>query len=362
LNPGERAALVVEGTVIEFERMAGASGWKATGSNRAIWNRMPLPAFIHLALAIQIPISRVLDHSPPSDPARAKDSSRRRLSEACFVGVDVGGRADKGYTLARTLWRGGQLTSIDFASLPHHDVLPPTNELRPLVRAGDLDELARRTHETARSRARDLWAVLDAWALDGVFIDSPSAFARNVAGHGRRCEKASIPGVSFQSTPSIACGMAHQGEWGWLVYGMIAFAAVWSRGVLDLGHWVLGLTSGLHAPTRSLTDPAVRECFPTATVAVLRERGRGRAVLSALETAPASRELEVVRLYLERGVQGNKRPRDPAYDRADALIAALSGLPWLDSTFVESEPMPSAPNWEGSTQDAAIEGRIALIH
>jgi hypothetical protein len=155
-KPGERAALVVEGTVIEFERMTGESGWKATGSNRAIWNRMPLPAFIRLALATQIPISRTLDHPPPSDSARLKEAPRRRLSEGCFVGVDVGGRAEKGYTLARTVWRGGRLASIDFGSLPHYDVLPPTNELRPLVRAGDLDELARRTHETARARQGSL--------------------------------------------------------------------------------------------------------------------------------------------------------------------------------------------------------------
>lgn len=35
----------------------------------------------------------------------------------------------------------------------------------------------------------------------GIYIDSLSAFSRNIMGHGRRCEKRSLTGVCFQSTP-----------------------------------------------------------------------------------------------------------------------------------------------------------------
>ncbi len=284
--------------------------------------------------------------------------------DGTFVGVDVGGREDKGYALCALSWRTGAVASVRFACVPHAVPLPPTSAMRGLVADGDLDGLAALTFAPAHALAEALRREIDRLAPDlrGVFVDGSSAFARNRAGHGRRTEKAFLREATFQSTPSVSCGRPHLGDWAWLVYGMVAFAAALGR-PLARGAWRRHLALGLDRPARALAGCTVREVFPSATVAALRAAGLAPAACALI--APAAQlcpaEHHVVRRYLDEGVRGVKR-RGLLFDRADALVAALSSLPYVDARFVERELVPRAGcRWAGDGPGAAAaEGVVVL--
>ena len=219
----------------------------------------------------------------------------------------------------------------------------------------------------AATTGESLWLaivrVARAAAPSGVFIDSPSAFSRNTIGHGRLTEKQSLSGVSFQSTPSISCGSEHGADWGWLLYGMVAFAACRHQGRFTLEQWMEALSDGLFVSTHE--GPAVvREVFPTATISHLRSRGRGQEVQGLIRgLRGADAERQVVEAYLESGVQAVKEPGQSLFDRADALVAALSALPYARPSFHESTGWPATGSgrWRPAVADAhLIEGAVAL--
>jgi hypothetical protein len=181
--------------------------------------------------------------------------------DGVHVGIDVGGRREKGFALCITEWVGGVLRAIKWKRLPHAMPLSPVSTLRALVREGDFAGFASVTLASASAAAAALWCEIQQFGAAGVHIDSPSAFSRNRLGHGRLCEKASFTGVSFQSTPSIACGRDHGGDWGWLVYGMVAFAACVHSGQLTNADWMADLQRGTFARA-DLSGIVLRECFP----------------------------------------------------------------------------------------------------
>jgi hypothetical protein len=196
-----------------------------------------------------------------------------------------------------------------------------------------------------------------------VFIDSPSAFSRNTSGHGRLTEKHSISGVSFQSTPSICCGAEHGGDWGWLVYGMVAFAACLHRGGFSAQQWLAALEEGLFRPLQN--GPfVVREVFPTATIARLRAAGRTVTVQSVLDRlAGADAERDAVRAYMTSGVWTVKERGKAVFDRADVLVAALSSVPYVSNDVTESVVWPNETSvrWRSGVRDAHLaEGAIAV--
>ena len=176
--------------------------------------------------------------------------------DSVHVGIDVGGKPEKGFDLCITEWKGGFLKTVGWKRLPHTTLLPTTSTLRGLVRDGDLGGLALATEAAASATAAALWREIEQLGVAGVHIDSPSALARNQLGHGRLCEKRSLTGVTFQSTPSIASGNEHGGEWGWLVYGMIAFAACLHRGHLTGADWSVALLWEREGTMRSICQIA----------------------------------------------------------------------------------------------------------
>lgn len=141
------------------------------------------------------------------------------VRDGVHIGIDVGGRCEKGFDLCITEWISGVLHSVQWKRLPHTRALPPTRSLRMLVRDGDVAGLARTTKEAASVTCATLWREIERFDPAGIYIDSPSAFSRNIMGHGRRSEKRSLTGVFFQSTPSIACRSEHGGDWGGLSTG-----------------------------------------------------------------------------------------------------------------------------------------------
>jgi hypothetical protein len=295
-----------------------------------------------------------------------QSEERPVTAEGSFVGVDVAGRSNKGYDLCNLVWSKGAPVLVRFERLPHATPLPPTSSLRRCVADGDFRELAELTHDAAASTAEAFWSGiirLARSAPSGVFIDSPSGFARNVAGHGRLTEKQSITGVSFQSTPSISCNTEHGADWGWLLYGMVAFAACLHEGHITLAQWTEALREGLLVPTSS-GSLVVRECFPTATVSRLRSRGRGAYVQQLLaELKEHEAERRAVAAYLDLGVRAVKQPRQSLFDRADALVAALSSLPYGCQEFTESMSWPAvgSTRWRPGVASAHLaEGAIAL--
>ena len=107
----------------------------------------------------------------------------------------------------------------------------------------------------------------------------------------------------------------------------------------------------------------MRECFPTATVAVLREDpARCGRVQQLLAGHQHLQEVTAVQAYLQRGVAAVKQQR-PLYDRADALVAGLSSLPFaVPEVYREVERTPHGQvRWLGNAGDDMLEGRISVI-
>lgn len=284
-----------------------------------------------------------------------------------FAGIDVGGAQSKGFDICRLRWSQGRPTKAEFLRCRHRTALPPQAVLHDLAKAGDLARLAAETYPAARDAAADLWHALasdEHVPPSGVFIDSPSGFSRNARGHGRRTEKSRLIGVSFQSTPSVACGRGHRGTWAWIVYGMAAFASCRLQGSdLLLEGWLEYLHGGVTASGRSPRALILREVFPTATVSALRSSGRAAetaAVLASLADCTPD-EVHVVEEYLNLGVSAVKR-RGSLYDRADALVAALSSLPFASSGWDEALLEPAAgARWNASDADGLREGTITVV-
>jgi hypothetical protein len=287
--------------------------------------------------------------------------ARGPVTSGIHIGIDVGGRCEKGFDLCITEWVGGVLESVHWRRLPHTVPLPATGSLRALVCAGELGSLAQATFRSACDTAAALWRELERFHPAGIHIDSPSAFSRNRIGHGRRCEKRSLTGVSFQSTPSVTCGSQHGGDWGWLLYGMIAFSACLRSGTVTLRDWEADLVLGMWHRFDS-GKMIVRECFPTATISVLRARQRSESVEQALGKTAAQPEVEAVLAYLKYGVGTVKRPTQAIYDRADALVAALGALPHVSSVFHENVGCGThGRNWDGTGADEQIEGTFTCV-
>ena len=285
-------------------------------------------------------------------------------AEQVYVGIDVGGRIDKGFDLCFLTFVKGGIRGIVFESCPYPYPLPKTAQLRAPVASADFAQLARLTHRAAVDIAAVLWARVGHRSPRGAFIDSPSGFSRNQRGHGRATEKVAYRGVWFQCTPSVAVNRQHGGDWNWLVYGMVAYMAFTHSGnQFSEAEWRHALEHGLYSPTRHLPARYVRECFPTATVAVLREDaarcGRVQQLLAGHQHLP---EVMAVQAYLQQGVFGVKR-QHRLYDRADALVAGLSSLPFaLPQVYREVERTPQGQiRWLGNAGDDMLEGRIAVV-
>ena len=298
---------------------------------------------------------------PPAPPARPVAVAAERPQNAgtrdgVHVGIDVGGRREKGFDLCITEWAGGTLRTVSWKRLPHRTPLPPTSALRAFVCSGDLEGIAAATEISASATAAAIWSEIREMGAVGVHIDSPSAFSRNRLGHGRLCEKRSLTGVSFQSTPSVACGKEHGGDWGWLLYGMIAFSACLHRGQLTKADWATDLKRGTF--TRfDASGLALRECFPTATISVLRSQKREADIERLLGRLTILPELQAVLEYLRYGVKGVKRPGSGLYDRADAFVAALGALPHVVQGFREMPNWATSGNtWNGAPGDEQLEG------
>jgi hypothetical protein len=300
---------------------------------------------------------------PPARPdaGAAELPQSGSIRDGVHVGIDVGGRQEKGFDLCITEWVGGNLSAVSLKRLPHSTPLPPTSTLRTLVRNGDLAGLVAATYISASATAAAVWREIQPLGAAGIHIDSPSAFSRNRLGHGRLCEKRSLTGVSFQSTPSINCGKEHGGDWGWLVYGMIAFSACLHRGQLTKTDWTVDLESGTFARFDS-SGLMLRECFPTATISVLRAQKREGDIERSLGRQAVLPEVQAVLDYLKQGVKEVKRPGKSLYDRADALVAALGALPHVTQGFRETPNWPtSGSRWNGTPGDEQLEGSFVCV-
>lgn len=306
---------------------------------------------------------------PAGDVVPQGSSRDDEPNSTLYVGVDVAGRPSKGFTLCFLEFTAETLKDISFGGIPYDSIsqMPPTTALRDTVRRGDLEQLARMTWNAAESLSATFDEMVVSRRPQGVFIDSPTAFSRNTLGHGRATEKVSYRGVSFQCTPSTACNRTHGGDWNWLVYGMVAYASL--RGTqLTEDVWRHALVNGMYADFVSFaTDIHVRECFPTATVSVLRTQDGAAPLVSSIlapftDNARCGSEVRAVHGYLERGVSAVKT-RAALYDRADALVAGLLALPQvMPKTFreTEREPLPGR-KWRGADVDLEREGRIAVV-
>jgi hypothetical protein len=294
---------------------------------------------------------------------------QRSAMNGLYIGVDVAGRPDKGFTLSFLDFSDGTLQGISFDSVLYdaNSQLPPTMDLREAVCQSDFKRLAHATWSATKHLSAAFREKVNSRSPKGVFIDSPTAFSRNALGHGRSTEKAGYRGVSFQCTPSVNCGRIHRGDWNWLLYGIVAYASLIGDHLSEEA-WEDRLANGIYPLYRQANRGVyVRECFPTAMVSVLRENQAAvnavKHVLSPLKDRESVRdEVEAVFAYLDFGVRAVKT-RAARFDRADALVASLLALPQvMPDTFRETERIPPEDaRWAGNAGAVEIEGRIASI-
>ena len=107
---------------------------------------------------------------------------------------------------------------------------------------------------------------------------------------------------------------------------------------------------------------------PTAAVPPLGESAAhqraSQAVAQALKNTKKISvvDTQAVLRYLTHGVKGIKRPRDPLYDRADALVAALGALPHVALGFREVPSWAtSSSRWNAAAGDEQIEGTFVCV-
>jgi hypothetical protein len=142
---------------------------------------------------------------------------------------------------------------------------------------------------------------------------------------------------------------------------MIAFAACLHRGSLSDADWLKDLSIGSYSRFHSIRT-ALRECFPTATISVLRRCNRSRDVELALAKTASQPEVEAVIAYLRHGVAAVKRPTQSIFDHADALVAALGALPHISGAFHEAAHCGMhGKNWNGTADDEQIEGTFLCV-
>jgi hypothetical protein len=142
---------------------------------------------------------------------------------------------------------------------------------------------------------------------------------------------------------------------------MIAFAACLHRGQLTSADWMMAIEGGTFARCDS-AGIVLRECFPTATISVLRARSREADVERSLAPQAGLPEVQAVLRYLKHGVKGVKRPGDSLYDRADALVAALGALPHVAPGFREVLNWGAkGSRWNGAASDEQLEGSFWCV-
>ena len=121
-------------------------------------------------------------------------------------------------------------------------------------------------------------------------------------------------------TPSICCGNLHRGTWFWMLFGMAAFYAFVNKFQFEETTWLNFIQNGYRKEN-------IIEVFPRATIQYLRQQGQGAVetlqhVLNNLQNA--ERERHLINYALETG-------ESTGSDKADALIAALTMLPFIDA-------------------------------
>jgi hypothetical protein len=139
---------------------------------------------------------------------------------------------------------------------------------------------------------------------------------------------------------------------------MVAFSACLHRGQLTEADWLADLQNGTFARSDS-SGIALRECFPTATISLLRTEKRKADVERMIDRHKEKPEVCAVLAYLEHGVRRVKS-KGKLYDKADSLVAAFGALPHVAQGFLEL-PWRGGGRWEGSDHDQLVEGSFTLV-
>lgn len=374
---GKRFVAHIDGEPIAFEPMnqgknqRPTAGWKPDAESKTAWARV-LGRTVTLqvgALDVEVtpaPGAEVRSPLPKLSSTLAPRASprpslrRAETSGATVLGIDVAGKK-KGFDLC-LLTLGNTHITVRLSKLYPSTGLPSEAELRPALVNGDLAAVAELTFEAARTLARQLATFLPP-NLMAISIDSPSSFARNQCGHGRRVEHIRLPDVNPQVTPSVSCGIPHKGSWGWLVYGMCAFAGALHGPELTGAQWRTALAEGLQPRFPEAPGFALLECFPTATLGHLRFTSGGNRLLQRLGK-PADRTaaglIDELRQAIQNGIAAVKKA-SAAPDQLDAFIAAITALPAVDPGFGWSEPGGPVGRWKGTSEDGRREGAYQLL-
>ncbi|MGO9952880.1 MAG: hypothetical protein ACLPN1_11820 [Dissulfurispiraceae bacterium] len=279
------------------------------------------------------------------------------------IGIDIAGAPGGCFDIALITW--DEVSDVHWARMPLGAVgngYPAFNfnEIKVAAEQGNTDTIASLSvkigNYVTSSLKTSIEALLHPFRIDcrdiaAIGIDSPSGFSRNTMMHGRATERVSnhfgigqrgnFP-VYFQMTPSICCGKINNGTWFWMLFGMAAFYAFVNKFHFEETTWRSFIQNGYEKEN-------IIEVFPGATIQYLRQQGQGAVetlqhVLNNVQHAEA--ECHLIKQALETG-------ESTGSDKADALIAALTMLPFIDdnqfgSTLLKTANpenyMPCSPN------------------
>jgi hypothetical protein len=256
------------------------------------------------------------------------------------LGIDIAGAPNKHFDLALVEWgnKFGDKSNVFWTRLPlgsRKDDYPNYNTegIRRATKQGDLENIAKLTFDILdkisnrlNKSIRDFGIGLQ--DIDVIAIDSPSGFSRNLIGHGRATEKVwkrfkSQNGinynVSFQMSPSISCNKYRGNSWFWMIFGMAAFHLLDNEFRFNNGSWLSYLVNGV------INKDNVIEIFPRVTIHSLRmQKYYSIEILSKIlnNLDDSKTECQLISKALKDG-------KKTGSDRADALISALTPLPFI---------------------------------
>lgn len=352
-----RVVLRINGQTMEFEQANGEQpALKPTDKYKEAWKALPRQQFAEIEVlgatedGAQPVSSSATGTVAPSrreqSPTKAASASsvtsnlrspliRPCRNEGLLVGIDVAEVPEKGFTIASWFPTNEDLFAGWEEPTTIRHTVPITadafEEAKTSLAKSDWDTLADATYSVAYSAAQSLWAAVEKRVRSCPYcarVDVPSGFSLNSLGHGRLTEKTRLPGVSFQSTPSTCCGIVNNGTWAWMLFGRAAYASLKHKGQVSREEWYRVLKDGAVDFWDTLRPCPVSEAFPTADIAVMRTNGIPSEILAEVSSIPDQSIRIALTEYLSQGVQAVKQSKNPLYDKVDAVVAALGGLPW----------------------------------
>ncbi len=281
----------------------------------------------------------------------AHPRTQKDYHEMVSLGIDIAGAANRHFDLALVEW--GESFNSNSNVFWHRMPLGVKNvdypsydkeAIREATASGNLEEISHLSFTIIDHLSERLSKSLHKLNIkcnniDIIAIDSPSGFSRNYIGHGRATEKVwgrfvinmdyNKFGVNFQMSPSIKCGRERGNDWFWIIFGMAAFHLLDNNFTSNIDLWFNFLRDGI------INRDRIIEIFPRVSIQYLRIQHN--ITIEAIQKVVNNiQNTNNESILIKRALNDGQRTGN---DRADALIAALTTLPFVFPGYFESIPL-----------------------